>query len=289
MQIPNKIGQFIRYNKKPSSMKFGYYYTFQVTLPFSKENKRMVRVWLPEDYDFDNPEKRYPVIYMSDGQNLVDKYLSAYGEWELDKCVHRLMAKGLQGVIAVGLDCPKDPKQRIKELCPPYLPRKEVLKKEKLEKGFVSYADKYIDYLADKLKPLIDSLFFTMPEKECTGVGGSSMGGIMSYYAYIYRPDVFGFALSFSPAFFFYKKNDWFKINDEYDIRPDKNGKLFLYTGGKDFEKIFLKPTMYTYQYLRKHKFKNNQLAMIVDTNQIHHEAAWAKYLADGLSFWLKD
>ena len=55
----------------------------------------MIRVWLPEDYEFDNPNKRYPVIYFSDGQNLVDRYLSAFGEWELDKTVHKLMKEGL--------------------------------------------------------------------------------------------------------------------------------------------------------------------------------------------------
>ena len=131
-------------------------------------------------------------------------------------------------------------------------------------------------------------MFYTLPEQECTGIGGSSMGGIMAFFAYIYRPDIFGFSLSFSPAFFFYKKTDWLKILDQYDISTDKNGKLFLYCGGKEFESIFLKPTYNTYEYLRKRGFSNQQLALIVDTNEIHHEAAWAKYLPDGLMFWLK-
>lgn len=287
MNIPNNIGQFKRYTNKPSAMKFGYYYYASFNLPFSKENKRTIRVWLPEDYDFNNPDKRYPVIYMSDGQNLVDKYLSAYGEWELDKTVHSLMKKGYPGVIAVGIDCPKEPLERTKELCPPYRPRKEIFKNE----GgiFSPYANKYVDYVANELKPLIDKLFYTIPDKECTAIGGSSMGGIMAFFAYIYRPDVFGFSLSFSPAFFFYKKNDWLKILDKYEINPDKNGKLFLYCGGKDFEHIFLKPTLNTYDYLVKREFSNEQIALMVDTNEIHHEAAWAKYLPDGLTFWLKD
>ena len=114
------------------------------------------------------------------------------------------------------------------------------------------------------------------------------MGGIMAFYAYIYRPDAFGFSLSYSPAFHFYKKVDWFKILDQHEISPEKNGQLFFYVGGKDFESVFLNPTIYTYQYLLKKKFRNDQLAMIVDTNEIHHEAAWAKYLPEGLKFWLK-
>ena len=265
-------------------MKYGFYYQMVFTLPFSKENKRTIRVWLPEDYDFENSDKRFPVIYMSDGQNLVDRHLSAFGEWELDKTVHSLLKEGHRSVIAVGIDCPKDPLQRILELCPPYLPKMSIYKKYE---GLEGYANQYVDFIANELKPIIDKLFHTLSDKENTGIGGSSMGGIMSFYAYIYRPDIFGYSLSFSPAFFFYKKKRWFEILDEHDVNPNKNGKLFLYTGGKDFEKRFLKPTYYTYQYLIKKKFTNNQLAMIIDTNEIHHEAAWAKYLPEALKLWL--
>ena len=283
MEIPNKINKFVRYTKKPSTMKFGYYYQMMVTLPFSKEPRRMVRVWLPEDYDFSNPEKRFSVIYMSDGQNLVDRHLSAYGEWELDKKVHQIMKEGHRSCIAVGLDCPKDPMERTKELCPPYTPKKSITRGVKDK----TYADEYVDYIANELKPIIDKLFYTLPDRDNTAIGGSSMGGIMAFFAYIYRPDVFGFSLSFSPAFFFYLKRDWARILDKYDVTPDKNGKLFLYVGGKDFEKIFVEPAYFTYKYLLKRKFSNEKLALIVDSNQIHHEAAWAKYLPNALKFWL--
>ena len=284
MSIPEKINVFKRYVGKPTTMKFGYYYQATFKLPFSKENMRTIRVWLPESYDFENPNKRYPVIYFSDGQNLVDRYLSAYGEWELDKTVHRLAKEGIQEVIAVGIDCPKDPMERTKELCPPHRPKKSIFRHQ--TKNIKNYADQYVDYVANELKPLIDKLFYT--DKDNTAIGGSSMGGIMAFYAYIYRPDVFNFSLSFSPAFFFYLKKDWERILDQYDINTEKNGKLFLYVGGKEFEKIFLKPTINTYEYLLKRKFPNDQVALIVDTNEIHHEAAWAKYLPEGLKYWLK-
>ncbi len=283
---PSHIGDFKRYIGIPTTMKYGYYYQKMVKLPFSEEPERMVRVWLPEDYEFNNPDKRYKVIYFSDGQNLVDRYLSAYGEWELDKTIHKLMNEGLSGVILVGLDCPKEPLERTKELCPPYSPRQEVFKRE--GGHFRPYANMYADYIVNELKPLIDKIFFTLGDRDNTGIGGSSMGGIMSFFAYIYRPDAFGFSLSFSPAFFFYKKNDWLEILDKYDINPNKNGKLFLYCGGKDFESIFLKPTLNTYEYLEKRGFDNSQLALIVDTNEIHHEGAWAKYAPDALRYWLK-
>lgn len=283
MVILDRIGPFIRYKNSKTTMEYGFYYSFDVTLPFSKEIKRTVRVWLPSNYDFNNSSKRFPVIYMSDGQNLVDRYLSAYGDWKLDKTVERLIKEGHSGLIAVGIDCPKDPLERTKELFPPYEPTKKIFKSQGAH--IETYADKYIDYVVNELKPLIDKLFFTIASN--TAIGGSSMGGIMAFYAYIYKPNIFNYSLSFSPAFFFYKKKDWFSILDEYDINPKKNGKLFLYSGGKDFEAMFLKPTIYTYEYLLKRKFNNNQVALLVDTNEIHHEDAWAKYLYEALKYWL--
>ena len=146
--IPTKIGIFTRLINKPTTMKHGYYYHAIFDLPFSKENKREVRVWLPSDYEFDNPNKRYKAIYMSDGQNLVDRYLSAFGEWEYDKTMQSLMDQGYEGVIAVGIDCPKDPLERTKELCPPYTPKKAIFRHEG---HFEPYANKYVDYIVDNI------------------------------------------------------------------------------------------------------------------------------------------
>ena len=82
----NQIGPFVL-DKSKTTMKYGHYFKALLDVPFSKE-KRYVRVWLPEDYGFDNPKKRYPVIYFSDGQNLVNKKLCAFGCWKLDIVAH---------------------------------------------------------------------------------------------------------------------------------------------------------------------------------------------------------
>ena len=275
----DKIGVFKRYTKKPSTLKYGFYYYAKLSVPFHKK-ERFIRVWLPEDYDFNNPNKRFPVIYFSDGQNLVDRYLSAYGDWELDKSAHQLLKEGYQSFIAIGIDCPKNPDERANELNPPF--------KIDIKNGPKNpIGNKYVDYIADILKPMIDELFYTLPDKEHTGVGGSSMGGIMAFYAYIYRPEIFGFSLSFSTPFFFYSKKHLKEIFDKHDINDNKNGKLFLYCGGKEFESIFLEKVEYTYHYL-KGRLSSDHLQMIIDTSQIHHEKAWAYYLRDALRFVLE-
>ena len=86
-----KIGPFKLYEKQPNDIKFGKIYFIEVKLPLPYSPKRIVRVYLPEDYD---EKKKYPIIFMSDGQNIVDKYTSAYGAWDIDIHQHNLIKKG---------------------------------------------------------------------------------------------------------------------------------------------------------------------------------------------------
>lgn len=274
----NQIGPFVL-DKTKTTMKYGHYYKALLDVPFSKE-KRYVRVWLPEDYDFSNEQKRFPVIYFSDGQNLVNQKLCAFGCWKLDLVAHDLLVNQGLSFIAVGIDSPKDSLVRFNELNPPYPP-------EKVKEGH-PYGDQFVNYIADILKPLIDQYFYTSKEKTDTAIGGSSMGGIMAFYAGVTRHDTFGFALDFSPAFFLYNKKTWSSLLDSFNISANDIVKHFLYVGGKDFEKRFLNPTKETYHYLKSKGFNEKQIALSIDLNEIHHEDAWHKHLKEALLFWLE-
>ena len=273
----NQIGPFVL-DKTKTTMKYGHYYKALLDVPFSKE-KRHVRVWLPEDYNFSNEQKRFPVIYFSDGQNLVNQKLCAFGCWKLDLVAHDLLNNNGLSFIAVGIDSPKDSLVRFNELNPPYPP-------EKVKEGH-PYGDQFVNYIADILKPLIDQYFYTSKEKIDTAIGGSSMGGIMAFYAAATRHDTFGFALDFSPAFFLYNKKTWSSLLDSFNISANDNVKHFLYVGGKDFEKRFLNPTKETYRYLKSKGFNEKQVALSIDLEEMHHEDAWHKHLKEALLFWL--
>lgn len=286
--VPAKIGPFKRIVNKESTMEYGYYYSLTMTLPFAaKENKRTIRVWLPEDYDFERADKKYPVIYMSDGQNLVDEHLSAFGEWKFDKTVHKLMRQGLPGVIAVGIDCPKDPLERTRELCPPFIPKQEIVSAEGPEMAH-TYGDKFIRFIIYNLKPLIDKTFHTSLERKYTALGGSSMGGLMSFFAAMIHPEAFGFILSFSPALFFYEEKDWGNIVSICGVKPTEEGKCFLYCGGKGFEAKFLREVVNSYYQFTGAGYGNDRVRMVIDTDEEHNEEAWAKMLPEALKFWLK-
>ena len=274
----NQIGPFVL-DKTKTTMKYGHYYKALLDVPFSKE-KRYIRVWLPEDYDFSNEQKRFPVIYFSDGQNLVNQKLCAFGCWKLDLVAHDLLNNNGLSFIAVGIDSPKDSLVRFNELNPPYPP-------EKVKEGH-PYGDQFVNYIADILKPLIDQYFYTSKEKTDTAIGGSSMGGIMAFYAGVTRSDTFGFALDFSPAFFLFNKKTWSSLLDSFNISANDSVKHFLYVGGKDFEKRFLNPTKETYRYLKSKGFNEKQIALSIDLNEIHHEDAWHKHLKEALLFWLE-
>ena len=278
MEVQKQIGIFTL-DSSESTMKYGLHYYTKMDVPFDSE-KRTIRVWLPEDYDFSSEEKRFPVIYFSDGQNLVNKYLTAFGDWGLDKVAHELLMNKNISFIAVGIDSPNDDNKRANELNPPFIPDKA--------KGFDNpRADIFTDFIVNKLKPLIDDLFYTKKDKENTAIGGSSMGGIMAFYGAIRHKETFGFSLDFSPAFFLYSKRKWKALLDSFDISPTNGVKFYFYVGGKGFEHLFIRLTKYTYNYLIEKGFNDRETFYIQDEKEKHHEDAWHKYLGDAVAFWL--
>ena len=267
----NKIGIF-ELDQTKTTMKYGYHYKASLPTPFCN-NERMIRVWLPESYFNDTID--YPVMYFSDGQNLVNNYLTAFGDWKLDQVVHDINIP----IIAVGIDSPNDDKTRTNELTPPF--------EAKYKDIDNPCADKFVEFIVNTLKPIIDKTFKTKKDKANTGIAGSSMGGLMSFYGALNYSETFGFALVFSPAFKVFTKNQWEKVCDSLDITPKKNIKFFFFVGGVDFEKEFVKSTFITYKYLEQKGFDNTNLAIIHDSRLIHHEDSWNKYLGEGIRFWL--
>lgn len=157
------------------------YTTFELEAPQLNSSKTIF-IYVPKDYDTSG--KSYPVLYMHDAQNLFDKALSFAGEWEIDETLDRLQLP----LIVVGIAHGNE--KRLEELTPyPH------------EKYGGGKADTYLDFVTQTLKPYIDNNYRTKPQKEHTGMMGSSLGGLVSIYAPIRHPDVFGKVGVFSPSF----------------------------------------------------------------------------------------
>lgn len=151
---------------------------------------RTRRIWLYLPPDYHTSTKTYPVLYMHDGQNVFDAATSFAGEWGVDETLDSLHALGDWGAIVVAVD--HGQQRRFDEYSPWVNARYGG-----------GEGDEYMDFLANTLKPYIDRHYRTRPDRLSTGIAGSSMGGLISLYAALKYPHVFGRAGVFSPAFWF--------------------------------------------------------------------------------------
>lgn len=158
---------------------------------FMPELGRNRRIWLYLPPDYNTSTKKYPVLYMHDGQNLFDATTSFSGEWQVDESLNELHSQGDYGCIVVGID--NGGQYRLDEYSP--------WVNSQYNAG--GQGDEYVDFIVNTLKPFIDAHYRTLPGRETTGIAGSSMGGLISMYALSERQDVFSKAGIFSPAFWF--------------------------------------------------------------------------------------
>lgn len=179
---------------------------FEISMP-QLEKSRTIRVWTPSDYQV-SLDKRYPVLYMHDGQNLFDRETAAYGEiWDVHTAIETLMKKGeFGGVIVVGIDNAPD-LERLDEYSPWVSERIEEMKEiGGYDRVIGGQGIQYGQFLVETLKPHIDSHYRTLSDRENTGVAGSSMGGFISLYLGVEYPDVFSKIGAFSTAVWFADK-----------------------------------------------------------------------------------
>jgi pullulanase len=183
LKVEDKVAMFNEYSS--NSTVVGNLDIFTMTMT-SLNKTRKIRVWTPSSYD-PNGTKRYPVLYMHDGQNLFDKYTSFAGEWGIDESIEALIeSKGIDGFIVVGIDNGSD---RMIEYTPNWGDTPE------MEGG------KYGEFIINELKPHIDKNYLTLKDRENTMIGGSSMGGLISFYIGLKYKDTFGHILAMSSSF----------------------------------------------------------------------------------------
>jgi len=182
---------------------------------------RRRRIWLYLPPDYDTTDYKYPVIYMQDGQDLFNYYTSSDGEWEIDETLNRLYNKGIKVPIVVGVDNGKE--YRNDEYSPWVNP----------DQGG-GQGEAYINFLAETLKPYIDSNYRTLKEKQFTGIIGGSMGGLISLFGAFERNDVFSKAAMFSPSYWFSDSLWLFQEQQSCDAQM-----MYTYTGASENSNIF--------------------------------------------------
>lgn len=243
-------------------------------------NARDLFVYLPPSYAAG--ARRYPVVYMQDGQNLFDHALSYAGEWQVDETMEALSHEGIEAIV-VGV--PNAGVRRLDE----YAPFRDA-------RGAGGHGAAYVEFLADTVKPLIDRDFRTLPGREHTGVLGSSMGGLISMFAFFHRPDVFGFAGVMSPSLWFAQESMFPYVQRQ----PFVPGRLYLDAGtAEDMaprHRTLRRPLVGScatnvrrmHRLLLEKGYRDGvDLLVVEEPGGIHHESAWARRLPDALRFLL--
>ena len=162
---------------------------FNVLFSPAHQNRRL-HIYLPDDYY--ETEEKYPVMYMFDGHNLFFDSDATYGKsWGMKDFLDSWEKK----IIIIGLECSHEGNSRLKEYCPYHW--------DSFAGPIDGTGKETMDWLVNELKPFIDSSYRTWQHREATGIGGSSMGGLMSLYASIRYNDIFSKAACVSSAISF--------------------------------------------------------------------------------------
>ena len=185
----------------------------------SLQRERTYRIYLPDGYQ--DSSKRYPVLYMHDGQNLFDDATSFVGEWGVDETLNQLAKTCGLELIVVGID--HGDKLRMTELNP--------YDNERFGRG---EGDDYVDFLVKELKPKIDREYRTLAGREHTAIMGSSMGGLISNHAINRYPQSFGMAGIFSPSYWIAPQI--FTASETNPSLPET--RLYLLTGEQEGEEM---------------------------------------------------
>ncbi len=247
---------------------------------FAPHRIRTIRVWLPEGYQERDMEKKYPVLYMHDGQNLFDALTSFAGEWEVDETLGKMMDEGYAGMIVVGIDNGEE--ERLNEYSPPW-PLKDI--ENTLGTKIVSVGDKYALFVVEILKPYIDKKYNTLTDKSNTGIGGSSMGGIISFYTALSYQDIFGFALIFSSSLWIYEDDLAKTFISKQVSEPNRVPKMYLYHGTREGSYAYLKEVA---RLLEEAGVTSDKYKVAIGKNAKHNEKAWAKAFPTAIK-WLVD
>lgn len=230
---------------------------FIVHYPFfmpQLQRQRAIRVLLPRNY-FTHPERRFPVIYLQDGQNLFDPSTAAFRHWKLKEFMARQPLK--RQAILVGID--HGGIDRNHEYAPA----------RRGKNG--GQGDAYLQFVEHTLKPFIDRTYRTWPHREATGMVGASLGGLIALYAGVRYGHVFGKIGSLSPSL-------WFNPHVMALAEKSDFPKSQIYVSGSKNEMRSMTATLEkTYWALKKGGYPDHQIRVAARDRGSHSETFWAR------------
>jgi predicted alpha/beta superfamily hydrolase len=233
-------------------------------------NRRQIDIYLPPSYESDS-RRRYPVVYMHDGQNLSDPFTAFGGmTWRLEGALERLASRGFEPIV-VGIHNMGE--RRIAE----YTPFVDA-------KHGGGRGDRYVRFLIDVVKPKIDRRYRTRTDRDNTAILGSSLGGLISLYAFFLRPSPFGRAAVMSPSIWFGGR----RILDFVEHARQVHGRLYLDVGTEEGAST-LRDARALARILRQNGYRSKSAFRYVEAKRHRHqEHDWAQRLPGALEFLVR-
>ncbi|TXE09484.1 alpha/beta hydrolase [Gelidibacter salicanalis] len=224
---------------------------------------KQIWIYLPKDYSENSAH--YPTLYMQDAQNLFDAATSYAGEWEIDEY---LDANASNNAIIIGIEHGNE--KRMSELTP--------YPNESYGGG---NADAYLEFIIHTLKPHIDSTYRTLENAKSTSIFGSSLGGLLLFYAILKHPEVFGSAGVFSASFWF--NPEIFDVVAASQI--SKNSRFYFLAGSAESDTMVPDQEKMVSLLLEK-GVPQHQLTNIKVEGGQHNEALWRENFGQAF-IWL--
>lgn len=245
-------------------------------------NTRFLRVWLPPAYDdAENRDRRYPVLYLNDGQNLFEATTSFIGvEWQVDETADRLIRESaIAPMIIVGIDNAGN--ARIRE----YMPYRSLKPMVMRVQG-----NRYPDFLLKEVIPFVTRNYRVATGPENTGFGGSSLGALIALYTAIVRPNVIGRLLLESPSLWASNRQI---IRESRSVKawPEKIylGTGTAETGNPDRDRSVVDDVREFAAILRRRGLDEHRLRLVIEEGGTHHESAWARRFPGALRFLFRN
>lgn len=240
--------------------------TFTMEAPQLKTQKK-IWVYLPKSYE--NSKKAYSVIYMHDAQNLFDAKTSYVGEWEVDEYLDSISENK---AIVIGIEHGNE--KRIDELTP--------YKNEKYGGG---NGDAYLDFIINTLKPHVDSTYRTLTDAKHTTIFGSSLGGLISFYAIIKHPEIFGNAGVFSPSFWI--NPEIYQLVETSEI--PKTSRFYFAIGSEEGDDDMVPDEKEMVSLLKSKGVADDHIVSKIVQGGKHNEAFWSDYFPEAYQWLIKN
>ncbi len=251
------------------------------TFKYEKTDKN-IYIHTPKGYK-KNSKKKYPVIYMTDGQNLFENGATSHGCWSVAESVRSMQKNAGKSAIIVGID--DSTSNRDSELTPDI---GNVVDVSSVDGGsFKDGTGKYYsDFVVNTVMPYIEKTYNVYTDAKHTAIAGSSSGGIESFYIGMEHADKFGTIGALSPAFGLYDDATWVKYLKSKNLK--NKPKVYIYNGEADNLEKYLKiGAVSMVDNLKKVGYKDKDITLRIYKKGMHNEKFWRAVFPEFLKLFI--